>query len=469
MAEAPVLLWLRRDLRLDDHPALAAALRTGERVLPVFIHDESTETLGAAPRFRLGLSLGALAAALEARGSRLVLRRGRAEEVLAALVAETGAGAVFWSRLYDPASTARDSAVKAALRAAGVRAESFAGHLLAEPWEIGGDGGYKVFGAFWKALRRRGVGAPEPVPGDLRPPARWPSSDRLEDWALGAAMNRGAGVVARHQAPGAEGAEARLAHFLEGPVGDYAAGRDMVEADATSGLSENLAWGEISPRRIWHRAAEARGRSSTAGAEAFLRQLGWRDFAWHLLYHAPHMAERNWRAEWDAFPWRGDSADAEAWRRGMTGEPFVDAAMREMFVSGTMHNRARMIVASYLTKHLLTDWRVGLDWFAECLTDWDPAANALNWQWVAGSGPDAAPYFRVFNPALQARKFDGSGAYRRRWIAEAQADPPETALDFFAAAPRSWALDPAQDYPAPRIGLAEGRARALAAYERRRT
>jgi len=172
---------------------------------------------------------------------------------------------------------------------------------------------------------------------------------------------------------------------------------------------------------------------------------------------------QNWRQEWDQFAWRADNADAEAWRRGMTGEPFVDAAMREMYVTGRMHNRARMIAASYLTKHLLTDWRVGQAWFAECLTDWDPASNAMGWQWVAGSGPDAAPYFRIFNPALQAEKFDTDGSYRSRWIAEGQARPGADALDFFKAAPKAWSLDPSQPYPSARISLAEGRARALAA------
>lgn len=470
MAESPVILWFRRDLRLDDHPALAAAVQSGRPVLPVFIHDESVEALGAAPRFRLGLSLAALAAALEAHGSRLTLRRGPAAEVLGDLVEETGAAAVFWSRLYDPASRARDGAVKSALGGAGTEARSFPGHLLAEPWEVGGEGGYKVFGAFWKALRRHGVGAPVDAPGDLRPLARWPAGDELRDWALDRPMQRGAAVVAMHQAPGGEGAADRLARFLVQPLREYAQARELPGVEGTSGLSENLAWGEISPRRIWHRVADLRDNASDAGAgaEAFLRQLAWRDFAWHLLYHAPELDRRNWRADWDGFPWRGENEDAEAWRRGMTGEPFVDAAMREMFVSGTMHNRARMIVASYLTKHLLTDWRIGLAWFAECLTDWDPASNALNWQWVAGSGPDAAPFFRIFNPALQAAKFDADGAYRRRWIAEGQDAPPATAQAFFAASPRRWRLDPARAYPAPRIGLAAGRARALDAYQGRR-
>jgi len=275
-------------------------------------------------------------------------------------------------------------------------------------------------------------------------------------------MRRGAAVVSAHQSPGEGAALARLAAFAEGPMAGYAARRDFMAEPATSGLSENLTWGEISPRRIWHRGWRAM-EEGNPGAETFLKELVWREFAWHLMHHYPQIASRNWKPDWDAFPWRGDSAEAERWRRGQTGEPVVDAAMREMYVTGRMHNRARMIVASYLTKHLLTDWRIGLDWFAECLTDWDPAANAMGWQWVAGSGPDAAPFFRIFNPATQAEKFDPEARYRRRWVAELSRNPGADALSFFDAAPLSWQLDPARRYPLPMIDLAAGRERALAA------
>jgi deoxyribodipyrimidine photo-lyase len=206
-----------------------------------------------------------------------------------------------------------------------------------------------------------------------------------------------------------------------------------------------------------------------AGAESFLRELAWREFSYHLMHHTPHITSTSWKPEWDDFPWRGDNPDAMRWKHGMTGEPFVDAAMREMYVTGTMHNRARMIAGSYLTKHLLTHWKVGLDWFADCLTDWDPAANAMGWQWVAGSGPDAAPYFRVFNPSGQADKFDPKRAYVHRFVAELSPRPGPEALDFFAAVPRSWGLDPKSPYPAPVVDLAEGRARALAAFAARKT
>ncbi|WP_126979546.1 cryptochrome/photolyase family protein [Frigidibacter oleivorans] len=469
MSPAPLILWFRRDLRLGDLPALDAAVASGRPVIPVFLLDEVAEAYGAAPKWRLAEAVAHHGDRLAGKGSRLILRRGRALDGLQALIAETGAEAVFWTRLYDPASRKRDEDVKAALKARGIEARSFPGHVLFEPWEVEtGEGSfYKVYSPFWRAVRGREVRPPLRAPARLPVPDRWPGSDRLEDWAMGAAMRRGAAVVAKHARVGEDRARDRLHDFLDRKVAEYRQGRDYPARDVTSGLSENLAWGEISPGTIWHAARAAMDRAGLAeGAEHFLKELVWRDFAWHLLHHTPHIADRNWREDWDAFPWRRDNAQAERWRRGMTGERFVDAAMREMFVTGTMHNRARMVVASYLTKHLLTDWRVGLRWFEDCLTDWDPASNALNWQWVAGSGPDAAPYFRVFNPAGQAEKFDGAGQYLNRWIAEGQARPPGTALDFFRACPVSWGLDPAQDYPDPAIDLREGRERALAAYRR---
>lgn len=466
MSDTALILWFRRDLRLGDQPMLAAAAASGRPVLPVFILDPETEALGAAPKWRLGLAVAGFARALEGLGVRLILRRGPALEVLRGLVAEAGAGGVWWSRLYDPASVARDTAVKAALKAGGVEARSFAGHLLHEPWEIetGQGGFYRVFTPYWKAMRGMPVAAPDPGPEMLRGVAVWPGSDRLEDWRLGAAMDRGAGIVARYQAVGEAAARAKLAAFLDGPVLRYGERRDLPGVAGTSRLSENLTYGEIGIREVWHAALRRRGEGAAGGAESFLRELAWREFSYHLMHHSPQITTGNWKPEWDAFPWRGDSAEAERWRRGMTGEPFVDAGLREMYVTGTMHNRVRMVVASYLTKHLMTHWRVGLDWFADCLTDWDPAANAMGWQWVAGSGPDAAPYFRVFNPGSQAEKFDAGGAYRRRFLAELSSDPGPEALAYFDAVPRSWCLRPDQPYPAPVVDLAEGRARALAAY-----
>ena len=466
MTDKPLILWFRRDLRLSDHPMIAQAVATGRPLVPVFILDPETEATGAAAKWRLGLGVAAFATALRGVHSRLILRRGPALAALQALIAETGASGVMWQRLYDPAAVARDTAVKAALRADGVAADSFDGHLLFEPWTVqtGQGGYYKVYTPFWRAVAGRDVAAAAPAPKEMRAPDVWPASDYLEDWQMGAAMNRGAAVLAPHQRVGEAAALARLHQFLAGAVGGYKDARDIPGLiGATSGLSENLTYGEIGPRSIWHAGQRAR-LEGAAGAEHFLKELVWREFAYHLMHHSPHILTRSWRDGWEAFPWRGDNPDAEAWRRGMTGEPFVDAAMREMFVTGRMHNRARMIVGSYLTKHLMTHWRVGLDWFAECLTDWDVASNALGWQWVAGCGPDAAPYFRVFNPSGQAEKFDADQTYRRRFLAEMTQNPGPQALAFYQAVPRNWHLDAKRPYPKPVIDLAAGRLRALAAY-----
>jgi deoxyribodipyrimidine photo-lyase len=363
----------------------------------------------------------------------------------------------------------RDASVKAMVKGRGLLAGSRPGFLLHEPAAVmtGVGGFYRVYTPFWNAVRGLPVDACLPAPKTLPGPEVWPASDDLAAWDLGAAMGRGAAVVRPYQQVGEQAAQARLGAFISDKVAAYKLRRDFMAEDASSGLSENLTYGEISPRQIWH-AGQRAMHEGAAGAEHFLKELVWREFAWALMTHTPHIAHTNWRPEWEGFGWRADNPDAEYWRRGQTGEPVVDAAMRQMLVTGTMHNRARMIVASYLTKHLLTDWRVGQAWFAQCLTDWDPAANAMGWQWVAGSGPDAAPYFRVFNPATQAENFDPDQTYRRRYVAELSATPPKAALDFFAAAPISWRLDTNRRYPPPLISLPDGRARALAAYAQRK-
>ncbi|MFD1914388.1 cryptochrome/photolyase family protein [Halodurantibacterium flavum] len=471
MTKTPVIWWVRRDLRLADNPALAVAAAQGP-VIPVFILDPETEGLGAAPLWRLGLGLGHFAGVLRGRDSRLILRQGPALETLRALVAETGARQIVWNRWYEPAALRRDKAVKAALREDGLTVESHNSHLLFEPWQVetGQGGYYKVYSPFWRAVAGRDLPGAQAAPSRIPHPADWPASERLEDWALGARMNRGAEIVAQHVCVGEERARDRLDAFIADRVQDYREGRDHPARPATSGLSENLTYGEISPRLIWQAALRA-GEGATAGVEHFRKELVWREFAYHLLYHTPHITDRNWREEWNAFGWRRDNSDARRWRQGMTGEPFVDAAMRELFVTGRVHNRARMIAASYLTKHLLTDWRVGLRWYEDCLIDWDPASNALGWQWVAGSGPDAAPYFRIFNPETQAQKFDPQSRYIHRFVAELAveqgAEPGAEARAFFDAAPRRWNLSPDQNYPEPVIPLREGRERALAAYGHR--
>ncbi len=466
----PIILWFRRDLRLADHAALTAACASGRPVIPVFIHDEVTAALGAAPLFRIGRGVQVFAAALAARGSRLILRRGRAQDVIQKLVADTGAGAVWWSRAYDPAGQARDIAVKAALRDAQVDAQSFTGHLLHEPWTVqtGQGGFYKVFTPFWNAVRGRDLPGLLPAPGRIAGPAVWPASDDLVEWQMAAAMRRGAAVLAPHLQVGEVAARGRLDTFLQTGIADYVTNRNLPGINGTSGLSENLTHGEISPLACWHAGWRAM-QEGKAGAETFIKELVWREFAYHLLHHTPHILSANWKPVWDAFPWNTNvlTPEVKAWQQGRTGVPFVDAAMRQMYVTGTMHNRGRMIVASYLTKHLMTDWKIGLNWFADCLIDWDPASNAMGWQWAAGSGPDAAPYFRIFNPVTQLEKFDPAGTYATTWIAEGQRAPPASALSYFEAIPQGWQMTPRARYPAPVVGLADGRDRALQAYSAR--
>ena len=467
---SPILMWFRRDLRLGDNPALVAACESGRPIIPVFIHDEIVESLGAAPKYRLGLSIEDLSTRITAKGSRLILRRGDALEQIQGLIAETGATEVHWSRAYDPVAKERDTVIKATLKANGVKAESHTGHLLFEPWtvETKTGGFYRVYTPMWRSVRDRDLEACLPEPGTVPGPEEWPVSDNLVDWSMGADMKRGADVLRPHCVVGEVAASSRLAEFIGQKIGSYSDNRDFPALKATSGLSENLTYGEISTRQCWH-AGWSAFRSGADQAEIFLKELVWREFAYHLAFHTPHITTRNWREEWDKFPWNEDESlpDVVAWKQGRTGIPFVDAAMREMYVTGIMHNRSRMIVASYLTKNLMSHWKIGEKWFADCLIDWDPASNAMGWQWAAGSGPDAAPYFRVFNPITQLDKFDRDGRYQKRWVAEGFGTPTETAMAYFDAVPLSWGLSPDLPYPNPIVTPEVGRARALEAYAAR--
>ena len=469
--KTPILLWYRRDLRLSDHAALTAACDSGRPVIPVFLHDPLVDRLGAAPKWRLGLGIGELGSSLKDKGSRLILRRGAdALDMLRGLVSDTGAGAVFWTRAYDPDSTERDSRIKDALKSDGIEARSFGGHLMFEPWTVETQQGgyYKVYTPFWNAVKTTGVDEPRAAPSRIPAPGEWPASDDLQDWQMGAAMNRGADVVRPFVQLGEKAAQSRLGAFMAHGVAGYKANRDIPGMDGTSNLSENLSLGEITPHQCWHAGRRAM-EEGKAGAETFLKELVWREFAYHLMHHTPRILDRNWREDWDSFPWNEDARKSEVWdwKKGRTGIPFVDAAMREMYVTGRMHNRGRMIVASYLTKHLMTHWRIGQAWFDDCLIDWDPASNAMGWQWSAGSGPDATPYFRVFNPETQLDKFDKNRDYTGRWIAEGQTNPHADALKFYDAIPRHWAMSPDDRYPQPIVSAAEGRKRALEAYENR--
>ncbi len=469
MSNSPILMWFRRDLRLSDHAALSAACKSGLPVIPVVIRDSSVDALGAAPKWRWGLGVEHLAKSLADNGSRLILRSGNAQDVLDALISETGAGAVYWSRLYDPDAVSRDTDIKANLKERGIDARSFGGHLMFEPWtaETKTGGFYRVYTPFWRNVKNRDVAAPLAAPGRIAAPDQWPDSETPADWQLGADMRRGGDIVRPFARIGEQAARDRLGHFIDDIVARYDTTRDLPATDGTSGLSENLAVGEISPHQCWHAGLRAM-HEGKQGAETFLKELVWREFAYHLMHHTPHILNGNWKPDWDNFPWNTeDTAEVISWKQGRTGIQFVDAAMREMYVTGTMHNRGRMIVASYLTKHLMTHWKVGQAWFDHCLIDWDPASNAMGWQWSAGSGPDATPYFRVFNPVTQLDKFDKNRDYVRRWIAEGRSNPHDDALSYFDAIPKSWNMSATDTYPNPVVAADEGRKRALSAYENR--
>ncbi len=454
----PTIVWLRKDLRLADNHALTAASTAGP-IIPVFILDDVfATTLGAAAKLRLKLSLEALSRDLAQAGAPLILRRGEALTVLRALVAETGAKAVTWTRLTDGPALERDKRIKAALVDDGVTTESHGGFTLLDPWTVktGAGNQFKVYTPFWRAVSARDIERPLPRPKILTG-VQGVRSDTLVDWRLEAEMGPAADALADQISAGEQAALDKLDTFLDGPAPRYAEDRDQMGLpNAVTQLSDHLAVGEISPRTIWW-ALMATG--DTHGHVTARKQIVWRDFAHHLLFHDPEMETRCWRREWEEFAWAGDNDAAAKWKAGSTGIDVVDAAMRELWVTGRMHNRARMIVASVLTKNLLVDWRIGEAWFRHTLIDWDPANNAMGWQWVAGCGPDASPFFRIFNPATQAEKFDKSKTYRRRWLYQG-----EGAKSFKAMWPKS-DVTLSLESPPLMVDLKATRQAALSAWE----
>ena len=466
MSDRPCLVWLRDDLRLADNPALSAALAEGGGIHVVFILEETGEGVrppGSAARWWLGVSLAKLASAMSLRGGSLILRRGAAEQEIPRLVRETGAGSVVWNRRYGPARET-DRRIKERLMADGVAAKSFPGALLSEPFAMlnGAGQGYKVFTPFWKALRSRYEPlAPLPAPTRI-PSLPPPPSDRLEDWGLQPVAPDWSGGMRAIWSPGEDGAHKRLAQFLNADAG-YGQARDRPALEGTSRLSPHLRFGEIAPAAVWRavRSAETAGRIAQDDAEKFLSELAWRDFCRHLLFHDGELTSLSWKRDFEALSWREPSStELKAWRRGETGYPIVDAAMRHFNATGWMHNRLRMIVASFLTKDLLVDWRKGEAYFARKLLDFDLAANNGGWQWSASTGCDAQPYFRIFNPVSQSEKFDPEGRFILSVLPELKGLPAKR-----IHAP--WEADLFESrasYPAPIVDHAEQRKRALQMY-----
>lgn len=474
-SKSPAILWFRQDLRIIDNPALSAAVASGRPIVPIYILDEETPDIrahGGASRWWLHQSLESLRADLRAKGLTLVLRKGSARHVIADVVSQSGAHAVYWNRCYEPGAVARDTAIKDALKVDGLDVGSFNGSLLMEPWQIetGQGGPYKVFTPFWRRLREL-YDLPDvaELPESLTPgPAL--DSDALADWTLCPTAPDWAGGLRETWNVGETAARERLHAFLDGPVADYPEDRDRPDRAGTSCLSPHLHWGEIGPDQVWRAASLLldEGGARAKGAESLLRELAWRDFNHHLLFHFPEIATRNWKPVFDGFPWHDNPEGLAAWQRGQTGFPIVDAGMRELWHTGFMHNRVRMIVGSFLIKDLLVDWREGESWFWDTLVDADLANNAGNWQWVAGSGADASPFFRIFNPMSQGEKFDPEGKYVRRWVPELAEMPSkflhrpwEAAGEVLASA----GVSLGETYPEPLVDHALARTRALEAYK----
>jgi deoxyribodipyrimidine photo-lyase len=463
------IVWFRQDLRKRDNPALFAAAARGA-VLPVFISDPTphpaNRSLGGASKWWLHHSLSALRAEL---GS-LDLFHGAPADILKDLISRTKATAVYWNRCYDPFSIARDAAVKSSLKERGIVAQSFNSALLREPWDLATGSGepFKVFTPFWRSLQRQDI--EPPLPDYQLACVSSNAGASLDDLDLLPTRPNWAKGWDTTWRPGEAGALAALADFTKHNLSGYVVLRDRPDIDGTSRLSPHLRFGELSPRQVWSAISCARHESGQDnGAHKFLSEIAWREFAYHLLYHFGDLSNTNWRSEFDAFGWRSSEADLQAWQRGLTGYPLIDAGMRQLWQTGWLHNRVRMITASFLTKHLRIDWREGERWFWDTLVDADPANNPAGWQWVAGTGADAAPYFRIFNPVIQGRKFDPKGEYVRKWCPELAGLPHQhihAPFDAPAATLAEAGVELGRTYPFPIVDHAAGRRAALDAYER---
>lgn len=474
MSNSPAIVWFRKDLRVADNPALCAAMASGWPVIGLYVLEDGHPLApGGAQRWFFHHALDSLAEALERLNTPLVLRRGNGAREALALANETGAGAVFWNRRYAAGEIEEDRQVKASLAERGVEAKSFNGALLREPWEVKTKTGgpYRVYTPFWNALRAMGPGRAEAAAPVRKPPAgAAPKSLSLGALALRPARPNWASGLEDFWKPTERGAHEALAAFIGGPSKSYGEDRNRPDLHGTSRLSAHLAVGTISPVQVWNAATaaiHARKIPENEGMK-FLSEIAWREFAYHLLYFNPSMATEPLRPEFAGFPWREDAAALAAWKKGVTGVPIVDAGMRELWRTGWMHNRVRMIVASFLVKNLLIHWREGERWFWDTLADADPANNPASWQWVAGSGADAAPYFRIFNPVTQGEKFDPDGDYVRRYVPEIAGLPAEVIHQPWTASEKALqraGIELGVTYPLPIADLGETRRRALSAYD----
>lgn len=464
------LVWFRQDLRLSDNPAFFEACAAYDKVIPIYIFDDKNSVLGGAQAWWLHHSLTALCKALAQHGLKLILRKGNPLEILSELINTAAIKAVYWNRCYEPKVIERDKKIKASLQGSQIEVFSFNGSLLNEPWTIHNKQGefFKVFTPYWKTCRQGLIAKP----AVSIPPNRESidlASDTLQEWKLLPELDW-ATQFPDFWTPGEEGAHQRLSQFIKHRLHGYKMNRDYPEKRATSLLSPHLHFGEISPWTVVRAIEYAKldPHCDLSGAEHFLSEMGWREFSYYLLYHVPTLPYKNFKREFDAFPWHNDESLLKRWQKGMTGYPIVDAGMRELWSTGYMHNRVRMIVASFLTKGLFIDWRLGADWFLDTLVDADLANNSASWQWVAGCGADAAPYFRIFNPVLQSQKFDPNGAYIRRFV-------PELACLDKQAIHAPWESANAEsiyrqtNYPRPMINHNESRSRALAYYGQLKT
>lgn len=462
------LVWFRQDFRLEDNHALTAAAKNGD-IIPVYIHSPEEEgdwPIGGASKWWLHHSLESLSQEFDKHGLKLVIRKGKTLENLRLLIKETQANAVYWNRRYEPAVIARDTSIKSDLKDEGIDVHSFNANLLFEPWTIHNKQNkpFQVFTPFWKhCLTLQAPSVPLPIP-KLKPSSLSIKSDSLESLELLPKIHWDTGIHAAWK-PGESHARKMLDKFLKSPVLEYTDERDRPDHNGISHLSPYLHFGEISPRIIWHAALK---KYDFAEVEPYLRQLGWREFAHHLLFHFPKTPSFPLRQDFAKFPWKDDPAGLKAWHKGKTGYPIVDAGMRQLWTTGWMHNRVRMIVGSFLVKDLLINWLEGARWFWDTLVDADLANNTLGWQWVGGCGADAAPYFRIFNPITQGEKFDPEGEYVRHWVPELAALPNEWIHQPWEAPAdvlRAAGIILGKDYPHPIVDHKKARMRALAAFK----